>query len=75
MTTQPNPGESAAGGERALRELKQLLRFCGERPGAAVCSERMEGASSARHDIRKEIRRRIAALVSAPTSKDGEGGR
>lgn len=50
------------GSSLAIRELKRMLRFCGERPGAAVCSERMEGAADARHEIRKEIRARIKLL-------------
>lgn len=59
--------ESTGSGE-AVRELKRLLRFCGERPGAAVCSERMEGAAAARHAIRAEIRARLRLLQ--PNSRD-----
>jgi hypothetical protein len=49
----------------AIRELKRLLRTLSERPGAAVCSERMEGASKARFDIRAAIRIRIRELEEA----------
>lgn len=48
--------------EMAIRELNRMLRFCGERPGGAVMSQRMEGAADARHAIRKEIRERIRLL-------------
>jgi hypothetical protein len=48
----------------AIRELKRLLRFFGERAGAPVCSERMEGAADARYEIRSEIRNRIRLLLS-----------
>lgn len=48
--------------ELAIKELKRILRFCRELPGAAVMSERMEGASNARYEIRREIRERIKLL-------------
>jgi hypothetical protein len=50
------------GSAEAVRELKRLLRFCGERPSGAMCSERMEGAADARHEIREEIRTRLRLL-------------
>jgi hypothetical protein len=50
------------GSGEAVGELKRLLRFCGERPGGAVCSEYMEGAAAARHAIRAEIRARLRLL-------------
>ena len=56
------PSPVAGGSAGAVRELKRLLRFCGESPGAAVCSERMEGAADARHTIRVEIRARLRLL-------------
>ena len=50
--------------ERAVRinELTKLLRALGERPGGAVCCERMEGAREARHLTRMLIRDRIREL-------------
>lgn len=48
----------------AIKELKRLLRDLGERPGAAVCCPRMEGAAEARHKIRVKIRERIRFLES-----------
>jgi len=53
----------------AIRELNRLLRFCAERPGGAVMSQRMEGAADARHAIRKEIRERIRELERAPAAR------
>jgi len=55
----------------AIRELNRLLRFCAERPGGAVMSQRMEGAADARHAIRKEIRERIRELERAQTVLPG----
>jgi len=52
--------------ECAEVELNRLLRFCAERPGGAVMSQRMEGAADARRAIRKEIRERIRELERAP---------
>lgn len=46
----------------AISELNRLLQKIGERPGAAVCCERMEGASQARAEVRRLIRQRIAEL-------------
>lgn len=48
-----------------VNELKMLLRNLGERPGGAVCSERMEGAADARHQMRVIIRARIRELEEA----------
>jgi hypothetical protein len=46
-----------------LRELRRLLRQCGESCGcAAVCCERMEGAREARAEVRLMIRQRIKEL-------------
>jgi len=53
----------------AIRELNRLLRFCAERPGGAVMSQRMEGAADARRAIRKEIRKRIRELERAPAER------
>ncbi len=52
----------------AIKELKRLLRKCQETPGAAVCSERMDGAAEARAEVRRMIRARIAELSSEPNS-------
>lgn len=58
-----NASEPKSEKDLAIHELIAILGFCHERPGAAVFSERMEGASAARAEIRAEIRSRIKALM------------
>jgi transcription initiation factor IIE alpha subunit len=53
----------------AIRELKRLLRRLYERGGAAVCSERMEGAMEARAAVREMIRQRIKELEISANEK------
>lgn len=45
-----------------IHELSKLLRDLGERPGGAVCCERMDGARDARHEVRVLIRNKIKRL-------------
>lgn len=45
-----------------IHELTRLLRKLGERPGGAVCCQRMEGAADARTEVRALIRERIRDL-------------